>query len=524
MDVPRPFRVLIIGGTGVFGSRLVRLLAGDDGIDVTIAARRPSAGVIALDYRRDLDEALRRGGYHAVVHSAGPFQGQDYQVAEACIRHGVHYIDLADDRAFVCSIDRLDDAARAAGVLVCAGASTVPALTGAVLAEALKEGPVERVSFGIAPGNDAPRGPALVEAILSGAGHPIADRPERRVWGDLRRLHIPGLGGRWVTACDLPELPLFRKAFGVRDTYAGAGLELSVLHVGLWLLSWLVRLRLVRSLAPAARPLAWIADRLRPFGSDRGGLRMDFDGRRSWYLVAEGGDGPFVPAVPAAALLRKLAAGDVDKRGATPCLGLLSLAECEAEWRRARLRIGSAWMDEALHPSLYHRALGEAFERLPAICRRLHDSGASIWRGRCEVEGAANTLGKALAWLFQFPAKGSGPIEVEFGVDGARETWTRRVAGRAMRSQQFIGSRRPRGWIAERFGPWTFDLELRPEGNRLVLIMQRGRFLGIPVPRALLPRIRAFEEGHEEVYRFDVEIGLPLIGRLVRYRGELTDR
>jgi predicted DCC family thiol-disulfide oxidoreductase YuxK len=38
------------------------------------------------------------------------------------------------------------------------------------------------------------------------------------------------------------------------------------------------------------------------------------------------------------------------------------------------------------------------------------------------------------------------------------------------------------------------------------------------------PRIKAFETGAGGKFRFDVEIGLPGIGRLVRYRGWLTDR
>jgi hypothetical protein len=44
-----------------------------------------------------------------VVHAAGPFQGQDYSVAELCIRHRVHYVDLADDSAFVRDINRLNE-------------------------------------------------------------------------------------------------------------------------------------------------------------------------------------------------------------------------------------------------------------------------------------------------------------------------------------------------------------------------------------------------------------------------------
>ena len=318
--------MLVLGGTGVFGGRLCRLLAGDPRIELTAGARDRAkvealaaelgiAGLV-LDWQHDLDRVLAGHPFDVLVHVAGPFQGQAYAVAETCIRHGVHYLDLADDRAFVCGIDRLDAVAKAAGLLVCSGASTAPALTGAVLEQALQDdGSVDRVSFGIVPGNDAPRGRALMEAILSGAGKPIPDQPGRRVWADLRHLAVPGLGRRWVAACDLPEPALFRQRFGIADVHAGAGLELTVLHVGLWLLALPVRLGVVKTLLPAAAPLAWIADRFRAFGSDRGGLRIDLQGAggaRSWSLIAEGGDGPFVPATPAAALVRKLASKQPD--------------------------------------------------------------------------------------------------------------------------------------------------------------------------------------------------------------------
>ncbi|MBI2767885.1 MAG: saccharopine dehydrogenase, partial [Chloroflexi bacterium] len=36
-------RVLVLGGTGVFGSRLCRLLAGDPGLTLTVAARDRAA-------------------------------------------------------------------------------------------------------------------------------------------------------------------------------------------------------------------------------------------------------------------------------------------------------------------------------------------------------------------------------------------------------------------------------------------------------------------------------------------------
>jgi NAD(P)-dependent dehydrogenase (short-subunit alcohol dehydrogenase family) len=533
-----PFKVLILGGSGVFGSRLCRLLADDPRLAVTAAGRERKRleplekeldiATMALDWRRDLDRALDEQRFVALVHVAGPFQRQDYAVAETCIRHGVHYLDLADDAAFVCGIDKLDEAAKAASVLVCSGASTAPAITGAVVETAREVMSVERVRFGIVPGNDAPRGPALVAAILSRAGKPIADQPGRRVWGTPRRMKVPGLGTRWVAACELPEPKLFAQRFGVRDTYAGAGLELAVLHLGLWLLSWLVRLRLVRSLAPFAPRLTAIAGRLRRFGTDRGGLRIDVEGpaaRRCWYLIAEGGDGPFVPVLPAAALVRKLAAGRSVASGAMPCLGLVSLGEILAEARRAHLQIASAWRDSALKPSLYRRVLGGAYEEMPAPWRALHDGGASTWKGQCVCDPAETWVGRAISRLFQFPASQSeAPISVEFTMSGAGEIWTRRIGGRVMRSRQYIGVRGKRGAVVEQFGPLAFDLDLPIERGRVDLVMTGARCVGIPLPRWCWPRIKAFETGAGGKFRFDVEIGLPGIGRLVRYRGWLTDR
>ncbi len=533
-----PFKVLVLGGSGVFGSRLCHLLADDPRLAVTAAGREASRleplakdlgiATVALDWRRDLDRVLSEQRFDALVHVAGPFQAQDYAVAEACVRHGVHYLDLADDAAFVCGIDKLDEAAKAAGVLVCTGASTAPALTGAVVETAREVMSVERVRCGIMPGNDAPRGPALVEAVLSRAGKPIADQPGRRVWGSPRRMTLPGHAARWIAACELPEPRLFAQRFGVRETYAGAGLELSVLHLGLWLLSWLVRLRVVHSLLPFAGRLTAIAERLRRFGTDRGGLRVDVEGpagRRSWSLIAEGGDGSFVPALPAAALVRKLAGGHSVMRGAMPCLGLVSLGEILAEARRAHLQIASAWNGGTLRPSLYRRALGGAYEEMPTPWRALHDGGASTWNGQCICDPAETWVGRVISRLFQFPAADSeAPISVEFTMSGAGEVWTRRIGRRVMRSRQYIGVRQKRGAVVEQFGPLAFDLDLSIEKGRMDLVMTGVRCAGIALPRWCWPRIKAFESGSEGKFRFDVEIGLPGIGRLVRYRGWLTDR
>jgi len=49
--------------------------------------------------------------------------------------------------------------------------------------------------------------------------------------------------------------------------------------------------------------------------------------RIRWTLVAERGDGPEIPAIPAVIIAGKLAAGRRPESGARPCLGLFTLAE-----------------------------------------------------------------------------------------------------------------------------------------------------------------------------------------------------
>jgi hypothetical protein len=86
-----------------------------------------------------LQEALRDLRVGTVIHTAGPFQGQDYTVARAAIDAGCHYVDLADGRQFVTGIVALDAAAKSRGLTSASGASSVPALSSAVVDHYLPE-------------------------------------------------------------------------------------------------------------------------------------------------------------------------------------------------------------------------------------------------------------------------------------------------------------------------------------------------------------------------------------------------
>lgn len=101
----------------------------------------------------------------------------------------------------------------------------------------------------------------------------------------------------------------------------------------------LARAGLLRHPERLARPLMWVKERLSVLGSDKGGMFVHLTGsdaagrpiaRRS-YLIARHNQGPYVPTLAALALTRKLVAGRSPASGAMPCVGLLTLAEIEAE-------------------------------------------------------------------------------------------------------------------------------------------------------------------------------------------------
>ncbi|MDO9367969.1 MAG: saccharopine dehydrogenase NADP-binding domain-containing protein [Sphingopyxis sp.] len=351
-----PLRVLLIGATGVFGSRLAERAAMEAGIALTLAARdRGKLDALAARLGgppvRQLDRtritAADLAGCDVVIDAAGPFQISAPTLIEAAIAAGVHYIDLADGRAFVAAIGTHDSAAMSAGVSVTTGASSVPALSHAVIDRLTRRGTAEQwvqvddIRVGIFPGNRAPRGLAVVQAILSYVGHPVrvwrggawTDVPG---WGQTHRWTVPGVGKRWASVCDTPDQDLLvQRYLPRRSAEFFAGLELSLLHLGLAALALPVRWGWMRSLRPAARPLLAIARPLLRFGSDVGAMDVIVTGidgegrpaRAQWTLRADGNRGPNVPVLAALALLRRFRAGCPPDPGARACVGILGLAD-----------------------------------------------------------------------------------------------------------------------------------------------------------------------------------------------------
>lgn len=494
--------------------------------------------VAMLDRARASSGDIGALGAFCVVDAAGPFQGLSYDFARAVIEAGAHYIDLADARDFVANFASLDAAARAHEVLAVAGASSTPALSHAVIDEITRGWTrLDDVHIAISPGNRAaPTGLAVFKSILSYVGKPVRVRLHGRWthaagWGLTVRGRFCDFGKRYLSLVETPDLDLVPQRFpSVRNAIFRAGLEVSAMHVALMALGLLVRAGVIKSLAPFAEALRDVARLLRPLGSDCGGMVVEVVGRyadstrlaSTWRLVAEAGDGPKIPTLPALCLVRALLEGKLTRRGAMACVGLVDLATLEREFKRFAIRTERE--TRRLEPApLFARVL-RSFAEMPAVVRDVHSPDpASDLSGRVDIEGGVTWSARLLARLFGFPGGArDAAAEVTIEREGDGEVWIRRFGDTEFASHLSASGR---GHVTERFGALSFDLEAEADQRGFALTIRRARLGDMLLPRLLTPRTQARASIDEQGrYRFDVTIEMPLVGRLVRYRGWLAPK
>lgn len=548
-------KILILGGYGVFGGRLAELLADVPDLDLLIcgrdldratrfcAAYRGAARVHphALD-RGAIAPALGRLQPDLVVDASGPFQdyGADgYQVVEACIAAGVDYLDFADGADFVFGIDRFDAAAKTAGVFILSGVSSFPALTGAVLREIAKTMDIRSVEGGIAPSPFAGIGLNVMRAVVGYAGAPVKLRRGGKdthgigLAESLRyTVAVPGrvpLRNIHFSLVDVPDLQLIPRAYpALDDIWMGAGPVPEILHRILNLLAKArARFRLP-SFEPFSRLFYAVLNRMR-FGEHRGGMFLRLRGiegrqavERSWHLLAEGDDGPYIPSMAIEAIVRKLRRGDRPAAGARSSVDALSLADYDALFEGRSIHTG--FRSEQPEAPLYRQILGPAFDTLPPKLQLLHGrKAARRWQGHAEVRCGTGLLARFAAAVMSFPkAAPHVPVTVTFTPEQNGERWTRDFGGKRFASLQSRGTGRTDYLLVERFGPLSFAMALVVERDRLHLVPRSWSAFGIAMPRWLLPHGTSFETEADGQFCFDVEIAAPFIGLIVGYRGSLA--
>ena len=168
---------------------------------------------------------------------------------------------------------------------------------------------------------------------------------------------------------------------------------------------------------------------------------------------------------------------------------------------------------------LYERLLGTSFARLPAALRRFHGRPGGTAEFALEVTHEPGRLRNAVARALRMPAAAArAPGTLVVTVRDDREVWVRTFPDMTVRTTQWLDV----GRLVEEAGPlrFVFDIDADERGMRF---SQRGcRLFGLPLPRALAPRIEAVVRGDERGWNVLVSIAAPLLGRIATYGGQVT--
>jgi hypothetical protein len=334
---------------------------------------------------------------------------------------------------------------------------------------------------------------------------------------------------------DVPDLRLLPPLWPQLDAiWIGAGPVPVVLHYMLIGLAWLVRLRLLPTLAPfaglfhkAINVLAW--------GEHRGGMFVTVQGpdasgediENSWHMLAEGDDGPLIPSMAVAALIQHMLNGNPPAPGARAAINDLELADYESQFARRRIVTGRR-TDTGLisDDPLYQRLLGDAWHDLPVPIREMHTlNGSKTVSGMAHIERGTTFLSRLVANLFGFPAGGKDiPLTVNMTERRGQEHWTRYFGSTKLASVQYEGKGSSRWLLKERVGPVTFGMALVLDRGRLSYVIRRWSLFGLPLPLMLAPLSRTYEYVADGCFNFDVELSHPLLGLIVGYRGYLKEQ
>lgn len=553
--------ILILGGYGVFGARLCELLAPDTRLSLLVAGRslpRASALCLALppgaarqplafDRAGEVGTLLGRFQPDLLIDASGPFQSYGtapYRLVEACLEHGINYMDFADGSDFVKGIASFDQRARQRGLYLLSGVSSFPVLTAAVVRRLARD--MQRVTAiegGIAPSPFAGFGRNVIRAIAAYAGQPVAlvrgGRPAlAHALTESRRYTIspPGrmpLGSRHFSLVDVPDLQVLPQLWpGLEQIWIGAGPVPENLHRLLNALAWLVKRRLLPSLTPCA-PLLHHAVNLLRWGEHRGGMYVAVRGEtesgmalaRSWHMLAEGDDGPYIPCMALQAVVQRALAGHAPEPGARAATGDLELDDYERLFAPRAIHTGERESAAATAGgSLFQRLLGSAWDHLPKPVQALHQEQRTLHlAGQADVQRGSGWLARLIAGVVGFPAAGRAiPVQVTVQRHAEGESWTRNFAGRRFTSSLAQGQGRAQWLLTERFGPFTFAIALLVREARLQFVIRDWRIGRLPLPRSWAPRGDSVEYADGARFCFAIDIRHPLAGLIVNYTGWLT--
>lgn len=350
-------KVMVVGGYGNFGSIICRHLAAVPDIELVITGRdaqKLAHKVEALERQSgkavqgwcgnamsaELKSVLVQMDIDWVIHTAGPFQGQSYAIAESCIEAGVNYCDLSDCRHFVSGISVLDARARAAGVAIFSGCSSVPSLSSAIIDQYRHRFTrIDTINHGISSSAKMP-GLSTIEGVLAYAGKPINQLRNGQVhavsgWQGLVLRKMPMIGTRLLANVDVPDMDIFAGRYGARNLSFKAGSGLKLGGVANYVLAQAVRAGVIRSIPEWAARLHRWGTWFERFGDGKSAMFIDVHGLdhdarpllMTVQLTASNDKGPEIPSCAAVALMEKANRGYTPEPGARACVGEITVDE-----------------------------------------------------------------------------------------------------------------------------------------------------------------------------------------------------
>lgn len=170
--------------------------------------------------------------------------------------------------------------------------------------------------------------------------------------------------------------------------------------------------------------------------------------------------------------------------------------------------------------TVFQRILGAEFYHLCEEVRHLHGFIAPPhWQGQCTVQRGEGRMAQWVCLLAGLPpSMVNAPLQVSFQRNPEKEIWQRSFDGKPLHSTLKAGKQR----LYERMGPIGLRLRLYRIDEVLHWVGEGARLFGLlPLPGIWFEEIRCREYGQQGRYHFEVEVNLPLLGRLIHYQGWL---
>lgn len=296
-------RVLVLGGRGHIGQGVVADLLAHTQAEMTITGRTAASGQELQNYPDDrvqflaLELADQEGlsqaiaAHELVIHCAGPFRYRDASTLKTCIEHGVHYVDVSDDRAFTQTALKYREAAQQAGVTALINTGVFPGISNSLARQGVEQlDQAKEIRLSYAVGGSGGAGPAVLQTTFLTIQHPFQAWVKGQ-WQTVKPytgrevIQFPApFGHTGVYWFDMPESFTLIESFPVQTVAVKFGTIPDLYNHLTWMMAnglpapLLQHPKAIQFLSTISRAMTTVTDRF----SGRGvALRADITGQKS---------------------------------------------------------------------------------------------------------------------------------------------------------------------------------------------------------------------------------------------------